>query len=104
MDRPFDVVTANLPFQVLRDLAALRDAARHGAWIVSGINEKQAGVLQELFLEQGYEIAASHPDLPWVTFVAMKGSLLQLIAPGNRIPGRLDEIEEVGAVIDDHDT
>jgi ribosomal protein L11 methyltransferase len=86
LDRPFDVVAANLPFQVLRDLATFKDAGRHGAWIVSGINEEQAAVLRELFLELGYEIAATALDAPWMTFVAIKRNLLSLNASGGDVP------------------
>lgn len=67
---PFDLVAANLPFSVLRDLIPLRYTALHPIWIVSGINAEQAGVLKELFLEQQFECTAEHVDSPWVTFVA----------------------------------
>ncbi len=88
MDRPFDLVAANLPFQVLRDLATFKDAARHGVWIVSGINEKQAAVLQDLFSEQGYEISTTRLDDLWLTFVAINGNLVELKVPGNAMVHR----------------
>ncbi len=41
IDEPFDLVAANLPFQVLRDLVPLRGAGLHRFWIVSGINSSK---------------------------------------------------------------
>ncbi|MGB6065845.1 MAG: 50S ribosomal protein L11 methyltransferase [Desulfomonilaceae bacterium] len=72
IDQPFDLVAANLPFHVLRELIPLRAAALHKFWIVSGINEKQAETLKELFSEQGYEIRGQAVDPPWLTFTAAK--------------------------------
>ncbi len=68
LDKPFDVVAANLPFHVLRDLAAGNSVHLHRFWIVSGINEPQAELLKELFMEQGYEWFYESIDSPWVTF------------------------------------
>ncbi|MBI5249084.1 MAG: 50S ribosomal protein L11 methyltransferase [Desulfomonile tiedjei] len=72
IDRTVDLVTANLPFQVLRDLVTLRGANLHRFWIVSGIDRIQAGVLKELLTEQGYSIGNESIDAPWVTFEASK--------------------------------
>lgn len=68
IDKPFDLIVANLPFHVLRDLLPLSDTALHKHWIVSGINEEQAGVLKDLFLDQGYLFQHQRADAPWVTF------------------------------------
>jgi ribosomal protein L11 methyltransferase len=68
IDKPFDVVAANLPFQVLRELCTLRGAKLHRFWIVSGVNEDQGEVLKELFAEQGYNIFHESASSPWVTF------------------------------------
>ena len=68
IDEPFDLITANLPFHVLRDLVPLCDTALHKHWIVSGINEEQGGVLKDLFLDQGYLYLDERADAPWVTF------------------------------------
>jgi ribosomal protein L11 methyltransferase len=73
IDQPFDLVAANLPFHVLRELIPLRAASLHKFWIVSGINEKQAETLKELFSEQDYEICRQTADPPWLTFTAAKG-------------------------------
>lgn len=75
IDEPFDLVLANLPFHVLRELVPLRNAALHKYWIVSGINSEQAEVIQELLEEQGYTVARQTLDPPWVTFVAVHRTL-----------------------------
>lgn len=72
IDKPFDLVLANLPFHVLRDLVTLREAGLHRYWIVSGIDRNQAEVLKELLSEQGYSMGHESVDAPWVTFVASK--------------------------------
>lgn len=72
IDESFDLVTANLPFQVLRDLVPLRGAGLHRFWIVSGINSEQGDVLKGLFEDQGYEIRGELSNHPWVTFTTAK--------------------------------
>ncbi|MDQ7783727.1 MAG: 50S ribosomal protein L11 methyltransferase [Desulfomonilaceae bacterium] len=69
LEEPFDLVAANLPFNVLRDIVPLKNAAIHRHWIVSGINEQQANVLQGLFLDQGYRFMDGRTDPPWTTFL-----------------------------------
>lgn len=69
MNKPFDLVAANLPFQVLRELIPVQDVALHGCWIVSGVNEEQGAVLMDLFLDQGYRLQGQRADTPWVTFM-----------------------------------
>lgn len=69
LDRPFDLVAANLPFQVLRDLIPSRCITIHKFWIVSGINREQSAVLQDLFADQGYRVLGQRIDHPWMTFV-----------------------------------
>lgn len=71
IDKPFDLVAANLPFHVLRDLVPLKEVTFHRYWIVSGINEQQAGLLQGLFLDQGYRLVDKRTDAPWVTFLVV---------------------------------
>jgi ribosomal protein L11 methyltransferase len=68
MDEPFDLVAANLPFHVLRDLATHRKSDIHKFWIVSGINEGQAKVVKEIFAERQYSILDEIENPPWVTF------------------------------------
>ncbi|HMK37420.1 MAG TPA: 50S ribosomal protein L11 methyltransferase [Desulfomonilaceae bacterium] len=65
-----ELVAANLPFQVLRELVPLRGVTSHRFWIVSGINAEQGRVLKELFTEQGFDIVSERTDHPWITFVA----------------------------------
>jgi ribosomal protein L11 methyltransferase len=72
IDHPFDLVTANLPFHVLRELIPLKGAALHRFWIVSGINEQQGETLKELFSDLGYETCRHSVDHPWVTFTTAK--------------------------------
>ncbi|MEJ2718979.1 MAG: 50S ribosomal protein L11 methyltransferase [Deltaproteobacteria bacterium] len=72
VDRPFEVVAANLPFTVLRDLSTRVGVNSHKFWIVSGINEEQARVLKDLFMEQQYEIFHEVADPPWVTFTVVR--------------------------------
>jgi len=71
IDRKYDIVTANLPFEVLRDILVLKGASLHRFWIISGISEYQGNTLKQLMLEQGYEISSEHLDHPWTTFLAM---------------------------------
>jgi ribosomal protein L11 methyltransferase len=72
IDKPFDIVAANLPFGVLRDIISLEQTRLHRVWIISGINAAQGRVLMDLFLEQGFEVDAVHEIAAWVTFVARK--------------------------------
>jgi ribosomal protein L11 methyltransferase len=74
MDRQFDVVAANLPFQVLRDLVTMDEASEHKCWIVSGISKDQGTTLGELLRERGHEIDRWQADPPWVTFTTFKRS------------------------------
>lgn len=67
---PYDLVFANLPFQALRDVLIMRDLARHDRWIISGIDQAQARVLQDVLVENGYCIGAERHDPPWTTFMA----------------------------------
>lgn len=71
LDRKYDVVTANLPFEVLRDILTIDGASLHKFWIVSGISKDQGNILKGLLQEQGYKIDAEHFDPPWTTFVAV---------------------------------
>ena len=71
LDRKYDVVTANLPFEVLRDIVTMDEASLHTFWIVSGISKDQGNILKDLLQEQGYRIDAEHLDHPWTTFVAV---------------------------------
>jgi ribosomal protein L11 methyltransferase len=75
--KPFDMVTANLPFQILRDLSTLEGANLHKFWIVSGVNQQQGELLKELFSDQGFSLLQEYADPPWVSFVVM-----------NKNPGR----------------
>lgn len=68
LDELFDLVAANLPFQVLRELATLKGAEIHGFWIVSGINESQGEVLKQIFYERHYRLWEEIPNPPWTTF------------------------------------
>lgn len=70
-DKAFDLVFANLPFGVLRDLLTARGLAAHRRWIISGIDQPQAQVLQDILREKGYVIVNQRFDRPWVTFVAV---------------------------------
>jgi ribosomal protein L11 methyltransferase len=72
IDKPFDLVAANLPFHVLRDLVALRGVALHRFWILSGINREQGEVLKDLLREQSHETFAEFEDPPWVTFATAR--------------------------------
>jgi ribosomal protein L11 methyltransferase len=71
LDRKYDVVTANLPFEVLRDILALDGSSLNKFWIVSGISKDQGNILKELLQERGYRIDAERFDHPWTTFVAV---------------------------------
>ncbi len=72
LDKPAEMVMANLPFSVLRDLVVMKDAELHKYWVVSGINREQADTLNGLFEDTGFEIIHERVTDPWVTFVARK--------------------------------
>ncbi len=74
LHEPFDLVAANLPFDVLRDLIPLQEAALHKSWIVSGISPEQGLVLEGLYQDQGYTCVDTRPDPPWVTFSAVRST------------------------------
>jgi len=71
IDRKYDIVIANLPFEVLREILVLKGASLHRFWIVSGISKDQGNTLKQLLQEQGYKIGSEHLDHPWTTFLAM---------------------------------
>jgi ribosomal protein L11 methyltransferase len=75
IDTPFDVVAANLPFLVLRDLIPLRYTRLHKFWIVSGINRDQGEVLKDLFKDQGFDVGKEYFDAPWLTFACSRREL-----------------------------
>jgi ribosomal protein L11 methyltransferase len=68
----YDLILANLPFSVLRDIVVLKETSLNKIWIVSGINTDQAVILKTLFVEQGFVITRERTTSPWVTFVAAK--------------------------------
>lgn len=72
INRPFDMVMANLPFHVLRDLCTLPGASLQRFWIVSGINQPQAATLKDLFSERGFEVLRQWVEPPWVTLSLMR--------------------------------
>ncbi len=72
LDKPAELVMANLPFTVLRDLVVLNSAELHSHWVVSGINREQADTLGSLFHDIGFDIIRNRITDPWVTFVAQR--------------------------------
>jgi ribosomal protein L11 methyltransferase len=72
LDDQYDLILANLPFSILRDIAVLKETSSKKIWIVSGINADQAQILKTLFMEQGFVITRERTTPPWVTFVAAK--------------------------------
>lgn len=74
LDTRHDVAAANLPFTVLREVCVLNGANSQANWVVSGISRDQARTLEELFLEQGYQLMYEWADPPWVTFVVSRPS------------------------------
>ncbi len=72
IEKPADVVTANLPFSVLRELAPLKDAGLHRYWIISGVNSDQGKLIEELLIDQNYRITREIVSDPWFTFIAEK--------------------------------
>jgi ribosomal protein L11 methyltransferase len=72
IDRPFDLVVANLPFQVLRDLGPLRGTSYHRNWILSGISPFQGEQLKDIFCERGYDVAHERETPPWTTITLSK--------------------------------
>jgi ribosomal protein L11 methyltransferase len=71
IDTPFDLVTVNLPFGVLRELIPLKSVPLHKIWIVSGIDARQGEVLMDLFFDQGFQLLDRRADPPWMTFMAI---------------------------------
>lgn len=74
LDTPYDIVAANLPFHVLRELCVLRGANCHTNWIVSGISRDQAHTIQDLLGGQGYQLTYECADPPWMTFTLSRPS------------------------------
>jgi len=74
VDTRYDLVAANLPFHVLREICVLNGASIHTNWIVSGISRDQGNTLAELFGEQGYQLIYECADPPWVTFAVSRPS------------------------------
>ena len=72
LDDQYDLILANLPFSILRDIVVLKETSSKKIWIVSGINADQAEILKTLFMEQGFVITRERTTPPWVTFVAAK--------------------------------
>jgi ribosomal protein L11 methyltransferase len=72
LDEPFDVVVANLPFHVFRDLVQFRGVNIHKWWIASGIYRDQGAILEELFTDQGFRCYRHQHTPPWTTFIAHK--------------------------------
>ncbi len=72
LDYQYDLILANLPFSILRDIVVLKETSSKKIWIVSGINADQAEILKTLFMEQGFAITRELAIPPWVTFVAAK--------------------------------
>jgi len=70
LNRCYDLVMANLPFSVLRDIVVLKETTLVKTWVVSGINSDQALTLKTLLEEQGFEIKNEKLTPPWTTFVA----------------------------------
>jgi ribosomal protein L11 methyltransferase len=71
LDEPADLVCANLPFQVLREIVPRRETALHDSWIVSGINHEQGTVIKNLFADQNFRCERQLDDQIWVTFVVV---------------------------------
>lgn len=71
VDKPFDIVVANLPFHVLRDLVTMDGVSRHKAWVVSGTNREQGEVLQALLREQDHYVQMEREHPPWFTFATV---------------------------------
>jgi ribosomal protein L11 methyltransferase len=69
LDRPADVVLANLPYQVLRELSTRSELNRHRYWVVSGISAYQGETLSELFADQCFTLEEKNATHPWVTLV-----------------------------------
>ena len=75
LNRAYDLVMANLPFSVLRDIVVLKETSLIKTWVVSGINADQALTLKTLLEEQGFEIKNEKLTPPWTTFVAAQKDL-----------------------------
>ncbi len=69
LDIGYDLIFANLPFQVLLELGTQSSASQHGIWVISGINSVQADTLIELYSEINYVCTEKVNTDHWVTFV-----------------------------------
>lgn len=74
VDDAYDLAVANLPFEVLRSIAELDEAANIGQWVISGISELQGEILEKLFSQKGFHRMLFRKDHPWVSFVMVKAS------------------------------
>lgn len=69
---PFDVVLANLPFSVLKELMLTRGADNYKFWIISGINKEQSEIIKQMLVDMHYGIIKETLTPPWLSFLAIK--------------------------------
>ncbi len=65
----YDLAVANLPFEVLFEIAGFEETANIDHWIISGISEAQGLILENSFSKYGFRKMLFREDFPWVSFV-----------------------------------
>lgn len=68
-DSSHDLAVANLPFEVLQDIAELDQTADVRLWVLSGVSEAQGAALEQQFVRKGFHRICFRSDHPWVTLV-----------------------------------
>lgn len=65
----YDLAVANLPFEVMEDIARDDEVTNIRQWVVSGISRAQGEIVEKLFSEKGFHRERFREDHPWVSFV-----------------------------------
>lgn len=68
----YDLVVGNLPFEVLKNISSNGIIGNFGCWVVSGVSRDQGGILESLFVRNGFRRSGFRSIPPWVTMVFHK--------------------------------
>jgi ribosomal protein L11 methyltransferase len=69
LQESYDLVVGNLPFEVLQKIAYNETIGRSKCWIISGVSRDQGGILESLFVRNGFRRSGFRSIPPWVTMV-----------------------------------
>ncbi|AFM28091.1 50S ribosomal protein L11 methyltransferase [Desulfomonile tiedjei] len=65
----YDLVVGNLPFEVLQNIATNGTIGHSKCWVISGVSRDQGGILESLFVRNGFRRSGFRSIPPWVTMV-----------------------------------